>query len=103
MYRGRHRVILLARVGAPGPLQSHEVVIETIRAVTTTHRTDRARRTRRGHLSPRHQNHRQGHEGPGNHRDPEPSLLPRRLELHDFTRDTLKVNPPKYCANPNPT
>ena len=46
------------------PLESHEVIIETLRAVTTHHRTDRARRTRHQHLRTGHQNPQQGHENP---------------------------------------
>ena len=64
------------------PLESHEVVIETIRAVTTTttglkvHAELDTNTYQRGIKISK-----PGHGSPGNHRGPHPPRIPRRLEL----------------------
>ena len=67
------------------PLESHEVVIETLRATTTSTGLTVQRRARHQHLRPRHQDHRQADHRPRSH-PAAPPRVPRRLELHPDRR-----------------
>jgi hypothetical protein len=64
------------------PLESHEVIIETIAATTTRDRADRTHHAGHQHPPQRHQDHRQADEGVRGS-TPRPARVPRGLELHD--------------------
>ena len=64
------------------PLTSHEVIVQTIAATTTTAGLTVQAELDDTPLPQRHQSLRQRHADPGSHRHCHPRRLPRRVELH---------------------
>ena len=64
------------------PLTSHEVIVNTIAATTTTHRAGRHRAAGHPRLPPRRQDHPCAAPGARRRRRADAARLPRRMELH---------------------